>query len=296
MIRSMSGSAEVEAPFGERDYLGEAPHWNVDAGELLRVDIHAGLVHSIDPTTGLQCTMEVGPPVSFAIPRVHGGFVFGVQHGLLLQDPDGTRRYAAEVETDQTENRFNEGKCDPAGRLWAGTMSTVRRTGVASLYRLGSDGEFARILTGLTISNGLGWSLGHDAMYVIDSTTQQVDVFDYDNGTGEIANRRLFVSVDRDAGLPDGMTIDSEGGVWVCLFGGGAVHRYAPDGELDLVVPLPVSNPTSPVFAGPHLSDLYITTARHRLTAAQLAQQPLAGAVLRLRPGVTGLAPTRFAG
>jgi sugar lactone lactonase YvrE len=202
----------------------------------------------------------------------------------------------AHVEDDRPGNRFNDCKCDPAGRLWAGTMSGEDAPGEASLYRLAPGAEIERVISGTTISNGLGWSTAGDRMYFIDSTTHRVDVFDYDAGSGEISGRRAFAEMEPSDGLPDGMTVDSEGGVWVCLFGGGALRRYGVDGALEAHLELPVTNPTSPVFGGPDLRTLYVTSARHNLSEEQLAGEPLAGAVLALEPGVAGLPGNRFAG
>jgi sugar lactone lactonase YvrE len=142
----------------------------------------------------------------------------------------------------------------------------------------------------------MSWSLSNQLMYMIDSTTQQIDVFDYEIETGNVFNRRPFVRIDIGDGLPDGMTIDCEGGVWVCLFGGGALRRYSALGELDFVAKLPVTNPTSLAFGGADLGDLFITTARHRLNEEQLSSEPLAGAILQMRPGIKGLSGQMFAG
>jgi sugar lactone lactonase YvrE len=205
-------------------------------------------------------------------------------------------RELARVEDDRPGNRFNDCKCDPAGRLWAGTMSGEHAPGEASLYRLVPGGQIECVITGTTISNGLGWTPAGDRMYFIDSTAQRIDAFDYDAGTGEIAGRRTFARIDPSDGKPDGMTVDSEGGIWVALFAGGAVRRYGQDGALEAHIELPVTNPTSPVFGGPDLRTLYVTSARHELSEEQLAAEPLAGAVFALEPGVTGLPSNRFAG
>jgi sugar lactone lactonase YvrE len=196
-------------------------------------------------------------------------------------------------EPDHT--RLNDCRCDPAGRLWAGTMSRERRPGTAALYRLGPGG-LERAIGGTTISNGLGWSPDGRSMYFIDSPTQRIDVLDYDVATGRAADRRPLVTIPEEDGLPDGLTVDAEGGIWVALFGGGAVRRYAPDGGLDAHVALPASHPTCPAFGGDDLRTLFVTTSRHRLTPAERAAQPLAGAVLGLRPGPAGRPGTPFAG
>jgi sugar lactone lactonase YvrE len=287
-------SAEIALDAG--DQLGEGPFWDELRGELLRVDISRGLVHGWNPSTGAawrrQCDGEVGA----AVPRAGAdGLVLAVGRRIVLDDGEGMRVLAS-VEEDRPRNRFNDCKSDPSGRLWAGTMSGESSPGGGSLYRLGPGGELDRVISGTTISNGLGWSPAGDRMYFIDSTTHRVDVFDYDAGSGEIAERRAFAEIDPSDGLPDGMTVDSEGGVWVCLFGGGAVRRYAEDGALEAQVELPVTNPTSPVFGGPDLRTLYVTSARHGLSDEQLAAEPPAGAVLALEPGVAGLPGNRFAG
>jgi sugar lactone lactonase YvrE len=285
-----------------RDELGEGPFWDDLRSELVRVDISRGLVHGWNPATGaawrLQCDEEVGA----ALPRESAdGLVLAVGRRIMVDEGASHERGArtrvlASVEDDRPGNRFNDCKCDPAGRLWAGTMSGEETPGEASLYRLAPGGEIERVISGTTISNGLGWNLAGDRMYFIDSTTRRIDVFDYDAGSGEISGRRPFAEMGPSDGLPDGMTVDSEDGVWVCLFGGGAVRRYADDGALEAHIELPVTNPTHPVFGGPDLLTLYVTSARHHLSEEQLAAEPHAGAVLVLEPGVAGLPGNRFAG
>jgi sugar lactone lactonase YvrE len=284
----------VEVALAAGDQLGEGPFWDERTGELLRVDIARGLVRGWSPATGADWTRRYEGEVSAVVPRADGdGWVLGAGHRILLDDGDDVRVLAS-VEEDLPDNRFNDCKCDPRGRLWAGTMSKVRAPESAALYRLDRDGRLDRVIAGTTISNGLAWR--GERMYFIDSTTQRIDVLDFDADTGEVANRRRFAEVDAADGLPDGMTVDSEGGVWVCLFGGGALRRYSADGTLEAVVELPVTNPTSPVFGGDRLDTLYVTSARHRLSDAQLAAEPLAGALLAVEAGVTGWPGNRFRG
>jgi sugar lactone lactonase YvrE len=286
----------VEIALDAGDQLGEGPFWDELRGELLRVDISRGLVHGWNPSTGAAWRRECDGEVGAALPRAGAdGLVLAVGHRIVLDEGEG-ERVLARVEEDRPGNRFNDCKCDPAGRLWAGTMSGEGAPGEASLYRLAPRGEIERVISNTTISNGLGWSPGGDRMYFIDSTTHRIDVFDYDSVSGEISGRRAFAEIETSGGLPDGMTVDSEGGVWVCLFGGGAVRRYGEDGALEGHLELPVTNPTNAVFGGPDLSTLYVTSARHGLSEEQLEAEPLAGAVFALKPEMTGLPGNRFAG
>jgi sugar lactone lactonase YvrE len=267
-----------------RDELGEGPFWDERRGELLRVDVTRGCVHGWRPSSGESWRRRYGDEVSAAIPRSGGhGLVVAAAHRILLDEGAGVR-VLARVEEDRPGNRLNDCKCDPQGRLWAGTMSRRRCPGAASLYRLAPEGELERAVSGTTISNGLGWSPAGDRMYFVDSTTQRIDVFDFDPATGAVSGRRPFAEIDPADGLPDGLTVDALGGVWVCLFGGAAVHRYDEDGALTASIPLPVTNPTSPVFGGQGLRTMYVTSAAPD------------GAVLALEPGVEGLPGNRFGG
>jgi sugar lactone lactonase YvrE len=286
----VQATAHVFSP--HRDQLGEAPHWDPLTKQLIHVDITAGVVHGLEPETGKTWQRGFEGEVSAAIPCTSGGLLLANGHQLRRADGD-SQTVATVEEPDHT--RFNDCRCDARGRLWAGTMSRDRIAGSGALYRLVAGGKIERVVDGTTISNGLGWSPGSERMYFIDSLTYRIDVFDYELASGAISNRRAFAEIDPSDGLPDGLTVDSEGCLWVCLFGGGAVRRYEPDGSLDAHIPLPVTNPTCPAFGGPDLQTLYVTSARHRLSPRQLANEPLAGATLALRPGATGRAGNSFA-
>jgi sugar lactone lactonase YvrE len=225
-----------------------------------------------------------------------GGLIVAVGQKLLLTEPGGASRVVAAAVEGQPDNRFNDCRCDPQGRLWAGTMSKVRAARTASLYRFDNELGLCRKVENTTLSNGMGWSPLGGTMYFIDSTTQRVDAFDFDGGAGQISARREFVSIDADDGLPDGLAVDAEGGVWVALFGGGQVRRYTSYGELDSVVKIPVPHPTCPTFGGADLGTLFITSTRHRLTPTQRSEYPLAGSVFAYRPGVRGVVIPPFAG
>jgi sugar lactone lactonase YvrE len=278
------------------DELGEGPCWLAASGELQRVDILAGAVHRWRPGADPQHTQVFGGEVAAAVPRAGGGLVLAVDRRLELVAPGGARTVVAEVEHDRPANRFNDCRADPAGRLWAGTMSKRREPGVAALYRLDPDGGFGPVLARLTLSNGIGWSPDGAAMYHVDSTEQRVDRYDYDVRDGTLGERRTLARVDPAAGLPDGLCVDAEGGVWLALFGGAALWRLDAHGVRTAVLPLPATNPTCPAFGGDGLDTLFVTTARHKLARRQLAAEPAAGRLLALEPGVRGLPANTFAG
>jgi sugar lactone lactonase YvrE len=278
---------DFDVALRSHDELGEGPVWLPETGELLRVDIAAGVLHRWAPATGKAERVEAGDCVTAAVPRRDGGLVVARRHGVELWDDTGESRTLVELERDRAGNRCNDAKADPAGRLWVGTMSTTREAGAAALYRVQADGRATPVIPGTTVSNGIGWSPSGTRMYFADSPTGRIDVLDYDRATGAVRDRRPFAAI--DAGIPDGLTVDAEGAVWIALFGGGQVRRYAPDGTLAAVAELPVDNPTSVTFGGPDLATLYVTSARGD-------GAPLAGAVFALEPGVGGLPVDRFAG
>ena len=275
--------------------LGEGPMWDPRSACLYFVDILRGHVHRFEPATSALRRYEIGRMVGAVAPAEGDEVMLAVQDGFARLDThSGAITAVAEIDAASPDLRFNDGKCDPAGRLWAGTMALDERPGAGALYRLDPDGGVHCMVRDLTISNGLDWSDDGSAMYFIDSPTRSIDIFDFDLASGAIRNRRSFVRIPRGEGVPDGMTLDVEGHVWVALWGGGAVHRYAPDGRRDMVVRVPTRYPTSCAFGGADLSDLYITTAHIKLTPQERAEQPHAGGVFVVRPGPTGRPPNRF--
>jgi len=187
---------------------------------------------------------------------------------------------------------MNDGKCDPAGRFWAGTRSDTPQARRGGLYRFDPDGTVTTVLGGVGTSNGLEWSEDGGTLYYIDSAMGAVDAFDFDLGSGALQNRRRFVEIGPGDGTPDGMTIDTEGGIWVALLGGAAVRRYTRDGLLDQVIEFPVSLVTSCAFGGPNLDELYVTTAAHRLKSPEI----FAGSLFRCETGFRGRALRSYAG
>lgn len=280
-----------------RAQLGEGPIWDADRGRLLFVDIMRGHVHECDPVTGRDRAIDAGRPVSAIAPTVRGDWVIAARDGFYRLDPEsGATSLIAHVERDDPQTRMNDGYVDARGRFWAGTMGMggVRERG--SLYRLDPDGQVTRHLMGVNISNGIDWSPDGRLMYYADTGVGRVDVFDFDEARGAIGNRRPFLVIPEDQGYPDGLVVDADGCVWLALWEGGAVHRYRPDGSLDISVPMPVTLVTKCAFGGPDLTDLYITTAWIDLDADGRTREPLAGGLFRLRPGVSGRPVRKYAG
>jgi sugar lactone lactonase YvrE len=275
------------------DHLGEGPVWDDRSGELVRVDISGRVVHRWNPVTDAATSFSTEGDVGAVVLYEDGGLMVAVECELWRVDPAGDWTLLAEVEP-RPGVRFNDCRADPRGRLWAGTLHRDRELGQAALYRLDPGNVLTEVLPQRTISNGIGWSPDGATMYYIDSPTQRIVQFEYDLDTGELGGQTVFADIETTDGLPDGLTVDAEGAVWVCLFGGGRIRRYRQDGSLDREIVLPLTNPTCPAFGGTDLDTLYITTARHRLTEEQLAREPLAGALLQLRPGVLGRPPYRL--
>lgn len=295
MARSASASVEVFADL--RADVGEAPHWDDRTKTLLSVDLTGGVVFRYDQS-GLELgSFCVGQEVGAVVPRRGGGLVLAVRDGIAVASDNGEGfEVAAPVERDIAGNRMNDAKCDPAGRLFAGTTAFDFSPYSAALYRIEPDWSFEQVVRDATQSNGIAWSPGGDRMYFIDSATQSVDVFDYDTATGSAGNRRRLVTVDRAQGIPDGMTADDEGNLWVACFGGAAVRCFSPSGvQLDEIL-FPVTQVTSCAFGGPGLADLYVTSAAYRLSPGQLKREPHAGATFVCRPGVAGMPASSFAG
>jgi sugar lactone lactonase YvrE len=214
----------------------------------------------------------------------------------LLDELTGETQVLALVGQDDPSSLMNDGKCDPAGRFWAGTLTDAPRRGASALYRLETDLSVTTVLEGVTISNGLGWSPERDRMYYVDTGEGGLDIFDYDETTGEIRGRRRLADVPSEVGVPDGLTVDAEGYVWLAIYGGSSVRRYSPEGGLDGVVALPVSQVTSCAFGGPNLEHLYVTTASEGFTPRKRVREPHAGGLFRCMPGVKGLPAYEFAG
>ena len=279
----MTREPAPEVLFDVQAKVGEGPSWVAHSGRLSFVDIVAGRVFVAD-LSRIHATVEIGMHVGAALPAADGGFLLARRDGFVRLAPDGTQAPIALPLEHDPDLRFNDGKVDPTGRAWAGTMTYEEGAARGVLYRL--DGDVATpVVSGLGLSNGLGWSPDGRTMYLADSRAGTVDAFHYDWATGEATRRRPFLDLSAGPGVPDGLSVDDEGCLWVAMWDGWAVRRFAPDGRELERVEMPVSRPSSCCFAG---DALVITTASHGLPAAELAREPHAGALFVARPGVSG--------
>lgn len=288
-----------EPVIDSRAELGEGPSWDGKNGVLYWVDILRGEVHTYDPERSLDSGVRTKEYVSCVVPRRSGGVAVTLRHGFFTLDlRDGRLSPLAEAEKDMPSNRFNDGKCDSAGRFWAGTMNMERERGRGALYRLVKN-EVRKVLSGVSTSNGLGWSPDNTTMYYIDTPTRRVSAFDYDLGSGALKNPRTvvdFAETDQP-GDPDGMAVDAEGMLWVAHWGGYRVTRWNPEtGSQTDSVTLPAAHVTSCCFGGRSLDELYITSARVGLSAQALSAQPHAGSLFRVKAGAKGLPTSAFDG
>ena len=277
--------------------LAEGPCWWSERNILLWVDIEASRIGLFDPATGNNDFLHLPAHVGAVVPTSVGDLLLATAAGLMRMDPStGVVTLLLDPEVDRPGNRFNDGKCDPWGRFWAGTMAYDFEPLAGSLWRLDGDGRITRQRRQLTISNGLAWSQDRGTLYFIDSPTLKVMAFPL-TSSGEIAAEpSICVQIPEDwDAVPDGMCIDAEGMLWIALFGGGAVTRWDPiSGQLLDRLALPCRQVTSCCFGGPHLDQLFMTTARREMDAAAIAAEPLAGGLFQADVGVKGLPADTF--
>jgi len=278
---------------------GEGPVWDVAGQRLLCVDMNVGDLLAVDVTDGSVRRASVADTLAALRPRTSGGWVAAVRRRFaVIEDVDALLAGTAsprmlEPLWDDEGVRFNEGGCDPQGRFFCGSMAFSAEEGAGSLWRLDPDGSTARVLEGVTISNGLAWTPDGSRAYYIDTPTGRVDLLHVDPVTGEVTGREPFATIPEGPGGPDGLVLDAEGGVWVALYEGGGVLRFDADGALTERVNVPTPLVTAVTFGGPDLDALFITTSAQE---ESVAQDPLAGALFTHAPGVRGLAPLPYAG
>ncbi len=290
-------STHADVAVDAKAALGEGAFWDVRTGHLHWVDIEGKTLHLYDPATGRNTSRTLVGRPGTVVPRKQPGVVVAVEQKVcVLDSADATPRELCAFTSEPEGNRLNDGKCDPAGRLWVGTMSGDRSPN-GTLYCVEPDGSYRAAIADVTISNGIVWTADESTMYYIDTPTGCVQAFDYDGDEGAISNARTAFAIPESMGHPDGMTIDSQGMLWIALFRGSAVRRFNPaDGTVLATVELPASNVTSCSLGGGDLRDLYITTARIGLSDEQRGEQPLAGGLFCARVEVPGVAGNLFAG
>lgn len=284
-----------ELALDARAELGEGPIWDDRRQRLLFVDIMRGHVHEFDPATGFDRVVEIGRLVGAVVLAESGAWIVAAQGGFWRVDPDsGQSTPIAAAEANRDDTRMNDGAVDARGRFWAGTMSLRHQAEQGTLYRLDPDRRVYAMLAPVTTSNGIAWSADGTRMYYVDTRTGRIDLFDFDLDSGAIGNRRPFVVIPPSEGKPDGLVLDRDGGVWLTLWQGGAVHRYTPEGDRDLVIRFPVTLTTKCAFGGPDLDELYVTSAWIDLDANARAAQPHAGGVYRVKTGHVGPRAHRY--
>ena len=276
--------------------LGEGPCWDAASRTLYWINIYAGEIHAYSPETGGDRVIPAGESVGCIAPTKTGDLIIASQSGISLLDPvTGLQKIIIRQESHLPGNRFNDGKCDPAGRFLAGTMDNAEMEASGSLYSLSPDGTLKTLLTGVRISNGLAWSPDYTTLYYIDTPTRVVMAYAYDLATGDITQPRVAVQVPVELGWPDGMTSDMEGHLWIAMWGGAALTKWDPaSGRLLEKIPVPALNVTSCAFGGEGLTDLYITSARKGMTEEQLSQYSLTGGLFRLQAEVKGMPTFAF--
>lgn len=295
MAEHVVAANKIECVVRTDDQLGETPLWCEVTRKLWWLDIEKPKLQSLDPATGVR-EIFADAGVTFLGSQAltkSGGHLLGRDLTLFSRAADGGLTAFAEVEKD-IDNRLNDGRVDAWGRLWIGTMDNGLKQPNGGLYRVDPDGTVEKIFGDVIVSNGIAFSPDNRRFHFTDTRRYQSYVFDMDPADGSISNRRLFADYSASGDRPDGACFDADGGLWTAFFGGGRVVRYAADGRIDTVIPLPVTNPTCVCFGGANFDTLFITTAAKFLSEAQRASEPLAGSVFAVQGLAKGLPENRF--
>jgi sugar lactone lactonase YvrE len=282
---------EPELIFAAKAALGEGPAWDARTDTLYWLDIKSHAVHIFDPKTGVDKSIDVGEQVGCAAPTRNGNLILGLKTGLAALDLSTAKLdFFARPEAHLPGNRFNDGKCDPAGRFLLGSMDDAEAEASGAFYSVDRDYRVRKLFEGVRISNGIAWSPDYKTLYYIDTPTRNVMAYDYDLERGDINNPRRAVTIPDGVGWPDGMTSDAEGNLWIALWGGAALTCWEPaTGSLIRKIDIPALNVTSCVFGGAGLRTLYVTSARKGMSAEQLAQYPLTGGLFKIETQTQGL-------
>ena len=289
-------SDKVKVTIEIKSKLGEGSFWDHHNQRLFWVDIEGKTVHIFDPATKKSKAFNTPSRVGTVVPRNSEEAVIALEDGVyFINTNNGDLSLLSDVEAELTGNRFNDGKCDPNGNLWVGSMHLEQSAPKASLYKINAKGTATKMLDSVTISNGIVWTSDNKTMYYIDTPTGKIQAFDFDSGSSTISNERTAVYIDESLGFGDGMAIDSEDKLWVALWNGNAVARFDPlTGKLIEKINVPAHNVTSCTFGGKNFETLYITTSSLDMTEKENKEFPLAGSLFEVRPGVKGVAGNFF--
>lgn len=275
--------------------LGEGPLWHPMEKCLYWVDIVAATLYRLNHDKSIG---------KFVMPSEIGSIAWRSKGGLIAALKDrfvtintitGTIQNIALPLQGIKNVLFNDGKCDRQGRFWAGTKDVVEQDPIGALYCL-NNGDVTEMLNGFTVSNGIAWNLDNSLMYICDSPARQIYQYEFDSKHGSLGEMHVFAQIPKEKGCPDGLTVDSQGYLWSCHWDGWQITRYAPTGEIDSVIPMPIPRPTSCCFGGPDLTTLYVTSASIGLTAAQVADAPQSGMLFAIETGIKGLPEPSYLG
>ncbi len=282
---------QVELTYESKSILGEGAFWDHKNERLYWVDIDGMKVHIYDPKTKENISFDTPTQVGTVVPKNKKEAVIALADGVYMLNTDtGGINLLSDVESAMTYNRFNDGKCDPNGNLWIGSMHFKQSSPKANLYKVDPMGKATKMLDSITISNGIVWTKDKKTMYYIDTPTKHIRAFDFDPINSTISNERIAVVVPESLGYPDGMTIDSEDKLWVGHWNGNSVVRFDPiSGNLMSKIEVPAHNVTSCSFGGKNFEILYITTASVDMTEEEHKKYPLAGSIFEVKPGVRGV-------
>ena len=294
----MDLQSKLQVVINHKCVLGEGPVWDADKQTILWIDIVQSTVHQYNINEQEVISFNVGEMVGCIVLREKGGLVAALKNGFAFIDLEKNIVQHISDPEHNPANRFNDGKCDAAGRFWAGTMSLSEEEGKGNLYVMEPDLSTKKKLEGVSISNGIAWNDDNTIMYYINTPTNYVFAFDYDIEHANISNQRVAIDLTHETGYADGMTIDNEGMLWIAFFGGWRIARYNPStGELLMQVELPVENVSCCTFGGLQLTDLYITTSSKDMREEDLIKQPLAGSLFVIKDcGFKGLPAQKFKG
>jgi sugar lactone lactonase YvrE len=277
--------------------LGECPVWSVDEQALYWVDINGPSLNRFDPLSGRNTAWAMPTSIGCFALRRSGGFIAALRNGFWLVDKHGKlENRICEAPYDPAHHRFNDGRADPRGRFWAGSMNEKRDANTAKLYRLDPDFKLTAMVPDIMISNGLAFSPDTRTMYHADTPALTIYAWDFDAATGDVSNRRIFARFESETDRPDGGAVDREGCYWSAFYRGGKVVRLSPRGEILAEFAVPAMCPTMCAFGGPDLKTLFVTSARQRRDAEELERLPQSGGIFAMRVSVPGLPEPKFAG